>query len=137
MSVKWFIILISICFKIEAQAQNIVVVNQNIEDIESSTQVKLIFDNESVKEVFLKNSTFHLDSNLCHNFVDIYITPVFGQPYHNQYLRDQLKFMDTIKVNQTRLIRSQTPRLFMGTDVILDSLFINQLWISEWYLFLG
>lgn len=133
MSVKWFIIFVTVCFKIDALAQNVTVVNQNIEDIESSsTRVKLIFDNDSVTEVSLNNGIFHLDSNLCRNFVDIYITPIFGQPYHNQYLRDQLKFIDTIKINQTQWIRRQTPRLFLGTDVILDSLFIDVLWISEW-----
>lgn len=132
MTVYKIILFLLICFSCEVKAQDVVVVNQTIEEIESYMRVKLIFDNDSVTQFELTNGTFHLDSNACLNIVDITITPIYGQPYHNQYRRDQLKFLDTIKVNQTRMIRRQTPRLFLGTDEILDSILIDQSWFGDW-----
>lgn len=134
MIVKWFIILAFFFFQSETQAQNIVVLSQSGGEIETELPIyiALNFDNDTTIVMVLDNGSFHLDSNLCSVFVDIEIDPIFGQPYHNQYLRSQLASIDTIVVNQTRMIKSQTPRLLFREDKNMDSIFVEQLWIGNW-----
>lgn len=135
MQSKWFIIFVLIYFSnLEVQAQYVVITNQNDIPIESeiSLRVTLNYDNDTIIKLNLKDSQLYIDTNLCKSIVDLEIDPVFGQVYKNQFLCSQLKSIDTIIINQTMMIKGQTPRLLLGLERNLDSIFVDQLWMGEW-----
>jgi len=122
-------------FGLFVSAQQVVVFNENTEELfrEEYVNITITYDTDSVVKIDLVDGTFYIDSNLCNEFVDIKIDPTFGQIYHNQFLRKQLQFLDTIVINQTTLIARQTPRLLIGCgEEELDSIFQNKLWFKDW-----
>lgn len=130
---RHLLIFVGFLCTFQSLAQEITLVRMDGSVIENSHtfDVEITYDSDSSVQFALKDSKIHIDSSLCKEIVKIRISIPIGQSFYNEYLCGQIQNTDTIIVNQTHEIRSQTPRLYLGGD-LEETVFNDQFWIGEW-----
>jgi hypothetical protein len=137
MSFKWTILFILLGLSSALlRAQEVVLVNQNNEVLDDLDFITMILRVNNDTKITLNSPDGHfiLPDSLCTEQIDIRIDQQPFQPFHNQYLCDQLQSLDTIRVHQKFLIKSQTPRFFQAKIENLDSVMLEHLWMGEWLI---
>lgn len=131
-------IIISIIFLLLIQnhvsAQTIVLVdiNNNILPTEYNYFVNITVDKKKTISLIANKSVVTIPDITCDSLIEVEIEGQFVKHYYNQYYCQQFKFLDTIQLSDRKMIRSQTPRLFLGNGFDNDSIFIDQLWLQDW-----
>jgi len=132
---KQFTLLFLLLFNVNPGfSQNLVLVDNKNEvfPFEYNYLVTLTIDKKTSISLKSKNSVFTIPDMNCDTLVEITIEGPFVQTYYNQYYCHQLVFLDTIQLGDRRMIKGQTPRLYLGDGFENDSIFTNQLWLKDW-----
>lgn len=130
---KWTISSICFCAAFVSRGQNITIVNQFNELINTRYMTASIrIDNDTVVSYQIDQGKLHLDSNRCDSIADIVIKGYKLQTYHNQYLPDQFRLLDTIRLNQPYVHSVRFPVFLLGNRMEMDTILKDQQWLSEW-----
>ncbi len=130
--------IISIIFLLLVQnsvsAQTIVLVdlNNKILPIEYNYLVTITVDRKTTISLNANKSFVTIPEISCDSLIEVEIEGQFIKHYYNQYYCQQFKLLDTIQLSDRKMIRSQTPRLFLGNGFDNDSIFTDQLWLKDW-----
>ncbi|MFN5418232.1 MAG: hypothetical protein ACK5B9_14335 [Flavobacteriia bacterium] len=113
-----------------AFSQEIVVVDQNGEKLEKqSFFVEIVIDNDST--ITFNTDRFNVSRDFCDDLAEINIAGDFVQTYVNQYLPNQFKLLDTIRVYQSRYIAHTSPILLIDITQEIDSILQYDLGFSS------
>ena len=116
-----------------AKAQQITIVNQLGDNINADGYLNVSIGNgDTTVSMLLDKAHFEMPSILCDNKINIVIDGALLQYFYNEYTCSQLSTLDTIVVHQKFKVGYLTPRLLLGFQKNLDSIFFKNLWIKEW-----
>lgn len=113
-----------------AFSQEIIVVDQNGEKLEKQNFfVEIVIDNDST--ITFNTDRFNVSRDFCEDLAEINIAGDFVQTYVNQYLPNQFKLLDTIRVYQSRYIAHTSPILLIDIAQEIDSILQYDLGFSS------
>jgi hypothetical protein len=129
---KSFIFLLLLNNVVFAQSITLVDLNNEILPTNFNYKIAIKVDKKSSYSLISDESVVLIPEITCDSLIEVIIEGPRIKSFYNQYYCEQFNVLDTIQLSDRKVIKSQTPRLFLGNRIENDSLLTDQLWLKDW-----